>query len=317
MNNSIGFDDRIFNFFINLAKEIVKQRKADKSGGKAATKRNDLVQLLMDAYVYESDLKDNNYEKLTASADHDEVEAKETITVNGNGQAPNNSVKRTLDEKEIIAQCLIFFIAGFETTATTLSMAAYFLALNPEVQERLYDELTEALDGLEVNSAEYFEKVNSNQIPYLDAVIKETLRRNPPVARLQRRVGVDNYKLAGIPLEKDIEVQIPTFGIHHNSKFWPDPDRFDPERFMPENKDSIIPYTYLPFGAGPRNCIGMRFAYQEMKLCLAQIARKFRFERTAKTQVPLKIDSLALISSKDIQLRVLETVLACASPTRR
>ena len=146
----------------------------------------------------------------------DEVEAKETITVNGNGQAPNNSVKRTLDEKEIIAQCLIFFIAGFETTATTLSMAAYFLALNPEVQERLYDELTEALDGLEVNSAEYFEKVNSNQIPYLDAVIKETLRRNPPVARLQRRVGVDNYKLAGIPLEKDIEVQIPTFGIHHN-----------------------------------------------------------------------------------------------------
>lgn len=70
MNNSIGFDDRIFNFFINLAKEIVKQRKADKSSGKTATKRNDLVQLLMDAYVYESDLKDNNYEKLTASADH-------------------------------------------------------------------------------------------------------------------------------------------------------------------------------------------------------------------------------------------------------
>lgn len=90
-------------------------------------------------------------------------------------------------------------------------MASYFLALNPEVQERLHDELTEVLDGLEPNSAEYFDKVNG-KIPYLDAVVKETLRRNPPVARLQRRCGVDGYKLGGVPLEKDIEVQIPVYG---------------------------------------------------------------------------------------------------------
>src|SRR5699024_8908119 len=110
--------------------------------------------------------------------------------------------KKSLTENEIIAQCILFFIAGFETTASTLSNALYHLAINQEIQDRFAEELNQALDGLEVNSEEYYETV-MNKTPYLEAVIKETLRLSPPVPRLQRRVGVDNYKLAGIPLDKD------------------------------------------------------------------------------------------------------------------
>src|SRR5699024_1680258 len=193
------------------------------------------------------------------------------------------------------------------TTATTISMCFYHMAIYPELQERLYNEVNNALEGLDINSAEYFEKVTS-QIPYLDAFIKETLRKNPPLIRLQRRVGVPEYKLAGIPLEKDIEVQIPTVAVHHNPDLHPDPERFNPERFMPENKHLLVPYTYLPFGAGPRNCVGMRFAYQEIKLCLAKIVRSFAFSPTPETQIPLDYNKFGLLSTKNIPLRVSKRV---------
>jgi len=109
-------------------------------------------------------------------------------------------------------------------------------------------------------------------------VIKETLRVDPPVWRQIRRVGIDGYKLAGITLEKDQEVNIAAYAVHMNPMYYEEPKKFNPDRFMPENKHLLTPYTYLPFGAGPRNCIGQRFAYQEIKLCLAKIIRQFKFE---------------------------------------
>jgi len=143
-----------------------------------------------------------------------------------------------------------------------------------------------------------------HDIPYLEAVLKETLRMAPPIGRLQRRVGVDGYKLAGIPLNKDVQVDIATIAVHYCADYYPEPERFNPERFMPENKHLLVPYTYLPFGAGPRNCIGMRFAYQEMKLCLAKIIRGYKFETTAETKIPLNYSKIGILSAKDIPLKV-------------
>ncbi len=131
----------------------------------------------------------------------------------------------------------------------TLSNALYQLAIHPEKQSILAEELRQALDGVEVDSAEYFDKVN-NHIPYLEATIKETLRMCPPVTRLQRRVGVDGYKLGGQPLEKDTHVDLAVYAVHHSAEYYEDPDTFQPERFLPENKHKLVPYTYLPFGAG-------------------------------------------------------------------
>ena len=200
-------------------------------------------------------------------------------------------------------QCILFFVAGFETTATTISNCLYNLAVNPEIQERLAEELDSALDGIEVDSPQYFDIIN-NQIPYLEATIKETLRMCPPVVRLQRRVGVDNYKLAGVPLEKGVIIEVSTYAVHHDPDYYPNPERFDPERFMPENKANLVPYTYLPFGQGPRNCIGMRFAYQEIRLCLAKIIRDYRFSKSIHTQIPLKYNAIGVLSAKNIALKV-------------
>lgn len=229
-------------------------------------------------------------------------EAENVPVENTNPSSNNTSDKRTLTENEIIAQCIIFFIAGFETTATTISNVFYYLAINPDIQDRLCEEL-QILNEMDVNSREYFDKVNS-ELPYLDAIIKETLRLNPPLTRLQRRVGIHGYKLGGIPLDKDIEINIPTYALHHCEDFYPEPDRFNPERFMPENKHLLIPYTYLPFGGGPRNCVGMRFAYQEIKLCLAKIVRSYQFDKTSETKIPLEYSKIALLTCKNIPLKV-------------
>ena len=218
-----------------------------------------------------------------------------------------NQIKKTLTEEEIIAQCILFFVAGFETTASTISHALYNLAFNPDVQERLYKELCQALDCLEDESNQYNEVITSGTgIPYLDAVIKETLRKYPPLTRLERRVSTDGYKLGSISLKKGSTVQIGVMAVHYNPEYYPEPERFMPDRFMPENKHNILPYTYLPFGVGPRNCIGMRFAYQEIRLCLAKIIRQFRFEPTADTPIPTKFDlsKLGLLSTNTIPLKV-------------
>jgi len=195
-----------------------------------------------------------------------------------------NVVNKRLTEDEILAQAWIFFIAGYETTATTLSFCSYELALNPDCQQKLYEEVSSAVDQNGEISYEILTK-----LPYLDSVISETLRLYPPVIRLERETMTD-YKLGdtGIELYKGQIIEIPTYAIHHSEEYYPNPDKFNPERFMPENRDQIVPYTYIPFGAGPRNCIGMRFALMETKLGLAQIIRRFRLVRSVKTEVPLK-----------------------------
>lgn len=196
-----------------------------------------------------------------------------------------NISSKSLTEEEIMAQGWVFFIAGYETTATTLTFCSYELALHPEVQDRLYEEVQSAVDSDGEISYETLSK-----LPFLDAVLSETLRMYPPVIRLERRAIIGNYKLGdtGLVLKKDQEVEIPVYAIHHSEQFYENPDKFIPERFLPENRAKIQPYTYLPFGAGPRNCIGMRFALMEAKLGIAQIVRRFRFFRTPETAVPLE-----------------------------
>lgn len=105
----------------------------------------------------------------------------------------------------------------------------------------------------------------------------------PQATVLFRRVTTDNYELNGVPLPKDLMVEISTHTVHHDPEYYPNPEQFNPDRFMPENKHLLVPYTYLTFGAGPRNCVGMRFAYQEIKLLLSKLLIKYRFETVKDT----------------------------------
>lgn len=158
------------------------------------------------------------------------------------------------------------------TFAGTISHCLFELAHHPDIQEQLYGDLKKALDQLgDENSDEYYEKI-MNSIPLLEAVIKETLRLYPPISMMSRICNTDGYRLGNLVLQKNDIVSIPTCkfcktdlslvhvssprtgALHQDPDFYPEPFEFKPSRFMPENKHLLVPYSYLPFAAGPRNC---------------------------------------------------------------
>ncbi|CAG2120493.1 unnamed protein product, partial [Medioppia subpectinata] len=160
-----------------------------------------------------------------------------------------------------------FFIAGYDTTSASLSHVVYYLSQNKDKQQILREELN-ALDT-------DFTYENLNQCQYLNAVIDESLRLAPPLASIQRECICD-YKLGntGITIPAGTNVEFQPYVIHRDPELFADPDQFKPERFL---KPTHHPYAYLPFGGGPRLCVGMRFALNEMRMCIAKIVHKFEF----------------------------------------
>lgn len=215
--------------------------------------------------------------------------------------ASANNNKR-LTEMEAMAQCVLFFLAGQETTLTTLTFAAYQLALNPAIQEKLRKEVDECIAA---NGPEPSLDVIS-KLKYLNCVVSEALRLLPPVVRLER-CGSNDYVLGdtGMKLPSGCTVIIPVYSIHHDPEFFSDPECFKPDRFNEENVGSIHPYTYLPFGAGPRNCIGSRFVLQSIKMCLLHSVHSVEFTKTDKTKVPLSIKpGIGVLTTEDITLGI-------------
>lgn len=152
---------------------------------------------------------------------------------------------------------LNIFAAGFHTISVALSGVAFELAWSPSIQERLHEELTSKLGKLNPSSEEYYQALMSPESPchLLDAVIKETNRKYPALARLERRLVSDQYFLGPekLELKKDQLIEISTYAVHYNSEYYPEPEVFKPERFFPENKHNLAPHTFLAFGDGPRN----------------------------------------------------------------
>ncbi|XP_032728203.1 cytochrome P450 3A12-like [Lontra canadensis] len=142
------------------------------------------------------------------------------------------------------------------------------------------------------------------QMEYLDMVLNETLRLYTIGGRLERICKKD-VEISGVFIPKGTVVMVPVFTIHRDQDLWPEPEEFRPERFSKKNKDSINPYTYLPFGTGPRNCIGMRFAIMNMKLALVRVLQNFSFKPCKETQIPMKLSIQGLIQpEKPIVLKV-------------
>ncbi|CAG2167944.1 unnamed protein product [Oppiella nova] len=249
-------DDNVNQFFFDITKQVIQQRKSSKDSHKTY---NDFIKLLVDAEYQKEELMD---EKDISESYHvnEEMDSK---PLTRNLLSIDSSNKR-LSDYEIQAQGWVFFVAGYETTATTLSFCSYQLALNPHIQDRLYEEVEGVVDS--DGEIKYDELV---KLPLLDAILSETLRLYPPLVRLTRKSKSD-YMLGdtGIQLYGGQDIKIPVYAIHHSEEFYPNADKFDPDRFMPHNRHNINPYIYLPFGAGPRHCIGMRFALMEAKLAV-------------------------------------------------
>ena len=190
---------------------------------------------------------------------------------------------RILDNDSIVAQSVIFFVAGYDTTATLLSFATYSLATSPDCQQKVHQELDEVLSR---HGGQLTHEAVS-ELRYLDRVLSETLRLYPPAIRLERQCTKD-YRLPGtdVTVPRGMIVQIPAFVIHRDPKYYPDPLKFDPDRFLPEQKEQRDPTAYMPFGAGPRNCIAMRFALFEAKVALAGVLQVGRLVPGPDTPPP-------------------------------
>ncbi|XP_073909954.1 leukotriene-B4 omega-hydroxylase 3 isoform X2 [Castor canadensis] len=180
---------------------------------------------------------------------------------------------KTLSDEDIRAEADTFMFEGHDTTASGLSWILYNLAKHPEYQERCRQEVQELLRDRDPTEIEWDDLA---QLPFLTMCIKESLRLHPPVTVIARCCTQDVVLSDGRVIPKGVICLISIFGIHHNPAVWQDPEVYDPFRFDPENIKDRSPLAFIPFSAGPRNCIGQTFAMSEMKVALALTLLRFR-----------------------------------------
>ncbi|XP_022233857.1 probable cytochrome P450 6v1 [Drosophila obscura] len=212
----------------------------------------------------------------------------------------------------LAAQAASFEVAGIETCSASMSFALYELAKQPLMQARLRREIRETFQESPAGALSY-EMIA--RMKYLEMIVEETLRKYPIVPLLERECTPINKKRfyslrphAECYARRGMPIYISNLAIHHDPKYWPDPDRFDPERFSAENKSHQAPMSYLPFGAGPKHCIGMQIGQLQIKLGLIYFLRRHRVEFCEKTVERISFDAkFALLASEHrIYLKVAE-----------
>ncbi|KAH8277616.1 hypothetical protein KR018_002239, partial [Drosophila ironensis] len=263
--------DELTEFFLSAVKNTIDYRL------KNNVKRNDFIDLLIELRA------------------EDQEAAKK-------GKGIDLSHGLTLEQ--MAAQSFVFFVAGFETSSSTMAFCLYELALQQDIQQRLREEIESVLNKVDGGAVTYDALA---QMTFLDQVISETLRKHPIVPQLLRETNL-NYKVSNSDLiiEKGTSVLIPVHNIHHDPELYPDPERFDPSRFEPEQVKERHPFAYLPFGDGPRNCIGLRFGKLQAKIGIVCLLRSFKFNVSKRTEIPLTLDtrSPTLSTKHGIHLKV-------------
>lgn len=192
-----------------------------------------------------------------------------------------------LSDTDIVDNLLTFIGAGHETTALALTWTMFLLSHHPDVEARMLAEIAAVTGGGELQP---------DQVPaltYVRQVVQESMRIYPPVAMVVRQ-ATDATHVGGEPVRAGDNVFVPIYAVHRNAALWPDPERFDPERFLPDAVKARHRWSYLPFGAGPRICIGMGFALLEAAAILGVILPRLRlsarpgFVPTPKLRVTMR-----------------------------
>ncbi|XP_053208515.1 cytochrome P450 4c3-like, partial [Panonychus citri] len=168
-------------------------------------------------------------------------------------------------------------LAGFETVRTIL-WTLICIASEPEIEKRIHDELINVF-GDDQENEWTFDLDKLNQLNYLDCCIREGLRLFSPLIIFGRNTGVDSFQLDEVNcLPPSTEYLVSVYSVHRNEKVYPQPEKFNPDRWSSENIQSIPTNCYLPFGIGPRTCIGYRLALIEMKIVITLIVKQFRLQ---------------------------------------
>ncbi|PSN34611.1 hypothetical protein C0J52_20552 [Blattella germanica] len=232
-------------YFTDMLRETVEYRE------KNGVQRKDFLQLMIQLKNKTLEGVDDEAILKATTNEFDELPA------NGNSEVTMHVMA---------AQAFMFYVAGFETSSTTMTFCLYELALNPKIQDKVWEEIDDM-----------FKKQNGKlkydalvQLEYLDKVLNDLV------------------------VEKGTPIMVPVYGLHHDPQYFPDPERFDPERFTEEEKRKRPHYCYLPFGEGPRICIGMRFALMQTKIGLISVLSNYEVQVSEKTPVPMKYDPKSL-----------------------
>ncbi|XP_049546103.1 probable cytochrome P450 9f2 [Anopheles darlingi] len=284
------FSDKMTRFFRHVVLDTIGQRERKR------IIRPDMIHLLMEARKQELKFDENgNVVHHNGTANGSEMD----------GIGPS---KRLMDwtDDDLVAQCTVFFFGGYDTVSTLSAFMAHELAVNPDVQRRLREEVDEVRTAL-AGAPLTYETMQSMR--YLDMVAMETLRKWTPAPFLDRMCTkpyvLEDYDGHKVQLRKGDGIWIPAYAIMRDPDLFPEPDRFDPERFATDGKGTVDPSTVLAFGIGPRNCIGSRFAIMEVKAVFYYLLSRFQLEMAPATQHPirLKVTSLAPSAEKGFWIR--------------
>ncbi|KAK0420383.1 hypothetical protein QR680_014649 [Steinernema hermaphroditum] len=205
-------------------------------------------------------------------------------------------VEKKMTISEVVSQCLVFLLAGFDTTANSLAYASFCLAKSPEVQRRVQEEIDEFCVDSEVT----YEQLQ--KLTFMDKVVKEALRLYPLGAFANSRVCMKSTTLGEVKIEKGTYVQADVFSVHYDPKLWENPEQFNPDRWDSEEKRHLL--AWFPFGAGPRTCVGMRLAYMEEKLALIKILRRFNIVAAPDTEDKLKLIGGSVVQPEAVTVRL-------------
>ncbi|XP_059171875.1 cytochrome P450 3A24-like [Physella acuta] len=264
------------NYFKHFVLSTLKERKVKKCENGSGTPR-DMLDLLLETEVSSDDPRLHDPQSKALSID------------------------------EIIGTSTGLIISGIETVSSALQGILYCLALNPDVQLKVLEEIDQVIpDG------EDLEYEHLSQLKYTEQVINECLRLFPLVNSLMREAA-ETRTYNGVTIPKGAIVTIPINIIMTDPELWPEPKKFDPERFTPENKAKRDPFSYIPFGYGPRICLGQRLAMMELKTIMVYLLKEFRFELSERTEpkkgVNIEMETVVGFVSRPVKPVQLEAVL--------
>ena len=287
----IRYRGDITDFFRRFAEEIITQKKRELADAatlgtpKTTTSSSSFLELLLEA----------------EEEGRRQQQANKNDEGNEQPKMGKKSSPKHMSTDEMVSQCILFFLAGYETSSSTMCMAAYLLALHPQAQEKLHEEIISVTAQLATErpqmAANVVELITFEDLPrfaYLSAVVDETLRLYAPATATERQASEDtllqstNYS---IHVKKGDVVHIPIYSMHRDEEQFEQLEIFKPERFLPTTAagDKAPPsfhrYSYLPFGGGPRSCVAMSLALREVKLALLHTVRLYKLSPCDQTKV--------------------------------
>uniref|UniRef100_A0A1B6DT56 Cytochrome P450 n=1 Tax=Clastoptera arizonana TaxID=38151 RepID=A0A1B6DT56_9HEMI len=264
---------KVSQFVLKLVEDTVGYRK------KNNVTRGDFIDLLMKLKTLEPD-KEDTYKDTQKDTDKNDGE---------------------LTMKEMAGQVSVFLAAGFETAASTTSFLLYELSSNKDIQDKLRQEI----DTVIQKNGGVFSYQCLQEMSYLEKCIQETLRRYASLPTLSRKC-VKKYQIPGtdVVIDEGVKVLIPIREIHHDPLFYPDPYKFNPERFSPEEVASRTGFTYLPFGEGPRICIGKRMGIMQVQTAVVNLLREFQLTLAPGMPTVLPINPFYPLTASTIPIQL-------------